>query len=63
MGKENDAMLEFLRDDRRFADLFNGGLFAGENVVEAAKLQEAGETYTRFEESPAADHPKAKKKK
>lgn len=49
MGMENDAMLDFLRDDRRFADLFNGGLFAGEVVVDPADLEEAGETYTEYE--------------
>lgn len=32
-GKENDAMLDFLRDNRRFADLFNGG-GAGECVMD-----------------------------
>ena len=51
MGKENDASLEFLRANRRFADLFNGGLFAGKCVVDPAELQEAGESYTEYRES------------
>ena len=46
MGKENDMMLEYLRDNQRFADLFNGGLFAGKQVVNADDLVEAGESYT-----------------
>lgn len=54
MGKENDAMLEFLRDELRFADLFNGSLFAGEQVVKAADLQDAGEAYSRFTEDETA---------
>lgn len=41
MGKENDLMLEYLRDNRRFADLFNVGLFGGGQVVKATELEEA----------------------
>ena len=41
MGKENDLMLDYLRDNQRFADLFNGGLFAGKQVVNADDLMEA----------------------
>lgn len=52
-------MVEFLRDDQRFADLFNGGLFAGERVVKAADLDEAGENYTEFR----GDGKKNKRKK
>lgn len=46
MGMENDVMVEFLRDDRRFADLFNGGIFAGEQVVKAMDLEDGSESYT-----------------
>lgn len=48
MGAENDMMLDYLRDNKRFADLFNGGLFGGEQVVDACNLQEAGENYTEY---------------
>lgn len=48
MGRENDLMLDYLRDNRRFADLFNGGLFAGAQVVNACDLEEAGENYTDY---------------
>ena len=30
MGKENDVMVDYLREDRRFADLFNGSVFGGD---------------------------------
>lgn len=33
MGNENNVILEFLRDNRRFADLFNGGLFGSDRLV------------------------------
>ena len=48
MGKENDLMLDYLRDNRRFADLFNGGLFGGETIINAADLQEGSENYTEY---------------
>lgn len=48
LGRENEAMLEFLRDNHRFADLFNGGMFAGMRVVKAEELREASETYTEY---------------
>ncbi|MBR6684483.1 MAG: hypothetical protein IKL38_09070, partial [Firmicutes bacterium] len=48
MGKENDLMLDYLRDNRRFADLFNAGLFGGETIINAADLQEGSENYTEY---------------
>lgn len=48
MGKENDLMLDYLRDNERFADLFNGSLFEGKQVVKACDLEEAGENYTEY---------------
>ena len=53
MGKENNLMVEYLRDNHRFADLFNGGLFAGKCVVKADELEGAGENYTEFSVPPA----------
>ena len=51
MGKENDVMVDYLREDRRFADLFNGSVFGGECVVNSEELQEAGEGYTEYRAS------------
>ena len=34
MGKVNDVILEYLDDNERFADLFNGDFFHGEQVVQ-----------------------------
>ena len=45
MGKENDVMLEYLEDNERFADLFNGDFFQGEQVVRAEELSEGSEVY------------------
>lgn len=50
MGKQNNVMLDYLRDNRRFADLFNGGLFAGEQVISSSDLVDASENYTEFRE-------------
>lgn len=50
MGKQKNVMLDYLRDNRRFADLFNGGLFAGRQVISSSDLVEASENYTEFRE-------------
>lgn len=39
MGKENDAMLDYLNNNYRFAALFNGCFFGGEEVVKAAEKE------------------------
>ena len=38
MGRKNDVVLEYLKDTARFADLYNGGCFGGEQVVLAEKV-------------------------
>ena len=45
MGAENNAMLPYLEDDKRFADLFNQLYFKGQQVVDAEELAEASEVY------------------
>ncbi len=45
MGKESDAMMEYLKDNERFADLFNGSYFLGNPVIKAEELQEGSEVY------------------
>ena len=45
MGAENNAMLSYLEDDKRFADLFNQLYFKGQQVVDAEELAEASEVY------------------
>ena len=63
MGKENDVMVDYLREDRRFADLFNGSVFGGECVVNPEELEEAGEVYTEFKtDETAASGNRLKKK-
>ena len=46
MGKENDILCSYLEDNVRFADLFNGSFFGGEQVVRPEDLQEASEVYS-----------------
>ncbi len=43
MGEVNDVLMDYLRDNTRFADLFNGALFGGENVIRAEELFEGSE--------------------
>lgn len=46
MGIENDAILSYLEDNARFADLFNRFCFDGQEIVKPQKLVEASELYT-----------------
>ena len=43
MGEVNDVLMDYLRDNTRFADLFNGTLFGGESVIRAEELFEGSE--------------------
>ena len=45
MGLENEAVLSYLEDNGRFADLFNQLYFKGKQVVEAGDLLDASEVY------------------
>ncbi|MCI9336307.1 MAG: hypothetical protein HFH93_02015 [Lachnospiraceae bacterium] len=45
MGVENEAMLSYLEDNYRFADLFNQLYFGGGQVVNPEELAEASEVY------------------
>lgn len=45
MGKINTAMCSFLSNKGRFADLFNGALFQGRNIIKAEDLKAASEQY------------------
>ncbi len=45
MGRKNDIVLEYLKDTARFADLYNGGCFGGEQIVPAEELLEGSEVY------------------
>ena len=40
MGVKDQGLQEYLRDNERFADLVNGTLFAGKQVIEASYLKE-----------------------
>ena len=40
MGKADAAVRNWLSDKRRFADLFNGVIFSGREVVTADELEE-----------------------
>ncbi len=47
MGEISVAMNDFLRDKRRFADLFNAYCFQGREVVKPGELTEGSEQYGR----------------
>ncbi len=45
MGRYDNALYDFLSDNERFADLFNGAVFQGREVLKADALEEASERY------------------
>ena len=45
MGEINNAMNEYMSDSARFADFFNGVMFAGEEVIKPEQLSDASEKY------------------
>ena len=52
MGMMNDAILSYLEDDERFADLFNYVYFGGEQIVKSQELREASEVYPSVPDIP-----------
>ena len=59
MGKYDDAMYDFLSDNGRFADLFNGVVFHGEEVLRADALEEGAGRYVQAGE-PKGKAPRTK---
>ena len=51
MGKPNIAINHYLRNKRRFADLYNGVHFHGEQRIKAEELTDASEVYEETEGS------------
>lgn len=47
MGKQNDVILDYFDDNERFADLYNGTLFNGRQVIDPEMLEDASEHYTQ----------------
>jgi len=45
MGKTSVVVNDFVRNKRRFADVFNGFCFGGENVIRPEDLEEGSEQY------------------
>ena len=45
MGQESNAMMDYLSNNERFADVFNGGCFDGQKVVKPQELEEGSEVY------------------
>ncbi len=43
MGQKNNVMLEYLKDSRRFADVFNGYFGGGEQIIDAGYLRDVSE--------------------
>lgn len=50
MGKLNNVLYPYLSDPERFADLFNGSLFKGEQVLHAEQMETVTERYIRKDE-------------
>ena len=45
LGQESNAMMDYLDDNERFADLYNGGCFEGQEMVKPEELEEGSEVY------------------
>ena len=45
LGQESDVMMDYLDNNVRFADVFNGGCFDGQEVVNPEELEEGSEVY------------------
>ena len=43
MGQKNNVMLEYLKDSRRFADVFNGYFGGGEQIIDAVYLRDVSD--------------------
>ncbi|HIV92812.1 MAG TPA: hypothetical protein H9744_14235 [Candidatus Eisenbergiella stercoravium] len=54
MGKQNDVILDYFDDNERFADLYNGTLFNGRQVIDPEMLEDASEHYTQRSRSTGA---------
>ena len=52
MGKYDDAMYRYLEDNDRFADLFNGALFHGEELLQGDMLESDSGRYVTAAEKP-----------
>ena len=55
MGEKNDAILRYLEDNARFADLMNGAVFGGIQAIDPGQLEDASEHYTE-KEGEGAEH-------
>lgn len=42
MGKKDITLKDYFSDCRRYADLLNGSVFCGQQMIKAEELQEAG---------------------
>ena len=49
MGEKNEAILSYLEDNARFADLMNGAVFGGVQAVDPGQLEDVSEHYTEKE--------------
>lgn len=61
MGKTDDVLHRYLEDEERFADLFNGALFGGEQVIDAKEIAEASEQYKEAVDGNSAGTGKTEK--
>lgn len=55
VGKKDIGLKTYLRDTARYADLWNGGVFQGRQIVKAEELQEASPVHVRSEHDEAME--------
>lgn len=55
MGKKDIGLKSYLRDVARYADLWNGGVFEGNQIIRAEGLQEVTPVYAKSDEEAALE--------
>ncbi len=55
VGKKDIGLKTYLRDTARYADLWNGGVFQGRQIVKAEELREASPVHVRSEHDEAME--------
>ena len=64
MGKNNNVIINYLSDKRRFADMINAELYGGRQVIKPDKLKEiSGNSYTLSNEKEAVSEWKRKERR
>ena len=57
MGRKDIGLKTYFGDSARYADLWNGGVFQGKQILRAKELQEVTPVYAKADKSAAVSGP------